>query len=77
MKETRPGFELIMKDLKENVGLAEFKYISDVSDNVYYVYYKIVKCNEKIYKLTLYAEESNNFKYSTDISRIINSFRCK
>jgi hypothetical protein len=77
MKEMRPGFELIMKDLKENIGLAEFKDILEGSDKVYYTYYKIVKCDERIYKLTFQAEESNNFKYSTDISRIINSFQCR
>jgi len=77
MKTLRPGFELSMKDLKENVGRAEFKYTSDINDNVYFVYYKIIKCGEKLYKLTLHAEESNNLKYSADINRIINSFRCK
>ena len=67
--------QLISKDLKENVSIAKFNYTSQGKTN--YAYFKIIKCNEKIFELYIDAEEPKNLEYATEIDRMMNSFRCK
>jgi len=68
-------FEIISKDLNENVSVAKLKYVSKGKIN--YFNYKIIKCNEKIFELHINAEEPNNLDYSIEIEKLMSSFRCK
>jgi len=67
--------QLISKDLKEDVGIAKFNYTSQ--GKIEYAFLKIIKCNEKIFVLSIYAEEPKNLEYATEIDRMMSSFRCK
>lgn len=68
-------FELISKDLSDDISTAKLKYISQGKTT--YFYYKIIRCNEKIFELHINSEEPKNLEYATEIDRMISSFRCK
>jgi len=68
-------FEIISKDLSDDVSNAELKYISQGKTT--YFYYKIIRCDEKIFELHINSEEPKNLEYATEIDRMISSFRCK
>lgn len=68
-------FELISKDLEENSGSANFKSI--LRNRTDYDYIEIIKCNGNLFELLIHSEEPYNIEYSAEISRLLNSFKCK
>jgi len=78
-EKIRTEDEIVNKTVRivnESTGVFELKWFMPVRNVTMHEFYKIIKCDENLFELSIFAIEPFNSEHAAEIGHLVSSFRC-